>query len=486
MSQILTLQPGAPSQRPTVRPTVWGLGARRLHDAYWRSWGVQCVRRGEVEELLRSAELFLLVEPGQMVVFDLPKLIDRLVWHKASVTRVRVIDQDDEQYGERVVVDANGLVERIERRYRPRTRASYRVLLTSSRRVATRWMTAANRREGWDAARRAVAWSRVDHARTPGGCFMEGHADDERALIRRLVSCWPDPGQVLDGVELASPGIWKAKGDPVANGAVLIRPLWVDYGGVVDEDACLVGPNWTADQATVRIDATRVRIREISEIELNEVHRSPETSSEPEPGYAVAKRTFDIVFSLGVLVLMLPIFLLIGLCIMLQDGRPVFYGHVRQARGGKTFKCWKFRTMYRNREKLTDDLAAKNTCDGPQVFIRNDPRVSSVGKVLRRFQLDEFPQFWNVLLGEMSIVGPRPSPDEENQFCPAWRDLRLSVRPGITGLWQLNRTRASGEDFQEWIRYDVEYVRRASFWLDMKICVRTGWVLLVGGRETCA
>ena len=116
---------------------------------------------------------------------------------------------------------------------------------------------------------------------------------------------------------------------------------------------------------------------------------------------------------------------------------------------------------------------------GPQVFIENDPRVTRLGRVLRRFQIDELPQFWNVLRGEMSLVGPRPSPDRENQFCPAWREMRLSVRPGITGLWQTRRTRAEGEDFQEWIKYDIEYVRSASFVLDLKILVSTVRGLLI-------
>ena len=115
--------------------------------------------------------------------------------------------------------------------------------------------------------------------------------------------------------------------------------------------------------------------------------------------------------------------------------------------------------------------------------IRDDPRVTRVGRVLRQFQIDEFPQFWNVLLGQMSIVGPRPSPDDENQYCPAWREQRLSVRPGITGLWQTMRTRAEGEDFQEWIKYDIEYVRRAGFWLDLRICLKTAWILLRVRRD---
>ncbi len=138
--------------------------------------------------------------------------------------------------------------------------------------------------------------------------------------------------------------------------------------------------------------------------------------------------------------------------------------------------------MLRDADKLATQLAERNICDGPQFLLRNDPRVTRVGGVLRRFQIDEFPQFWNVLLGQMSIVGPRPSPEEENQYCAPWRDLRLSVRPGITGLWQLKRTRAPGRDFQEWIRYDVEYVRRANFWLDLSLCVQTVWILVLGKR----
>jgi lipopolysaccharide/colanic/teichoic acid biosynthesis glycosyltransferase len=91
-----------------------------------------------------------------------------------------------------------------------------------------------------------------------------------------------------------------------------------------------------------------------------------------------------------------------------------------------------------------------------------------------------FPQFANVLMGQMSLVGPRPSPEAENQLCPAWRDVRLSVRPGITGLWQLNRRREPGEDFQEWIKYDIEYVQRASIWLDFQIMVNTAWIMIKG------
>ncbi len=118
-------------------------------------------------------------------------------------------------------------------------------------------------------------------------------------------------------------------------------------------------------------------------------------------------------------------------------------------------------------------LKMKNQADGPQFYMENDPRLTRVGRYLRKYNLDELPQFWNVLVGDMSVVGPRPSPFHENQFCPAWREARLSVRPGITGLWQINRTRRAGSDFQEWIKYDLEYVENRSWWLDLKIIWKT-------------
>jgi len=110
----------------------------------------------------------------------------------------------------------------------------------------------------------------------------------------------------------------------------------------------------------------------------------------------------------------------------------------------------------------------------------NDPRIYPAGRWFRKLSIDEFPQFINVLFGDMSVVGPRPSPDRENQMCPAWREARLSVRPGITGLWQVSRKREVETDFQEWIYYDVQYVKKQSLWLDIKILFKTIRVMLQG------
>ena len=168
---------------------------------------------------------------------------------------------------------------------------------------------------------------------------------------------------------------------------------------------------------------------------------------------------------------------------MIEDGWPPFFAHRRETLGGQQFPCLKFRSMRRDAERIKAELVRENMADGPQFFIKNDPRLTRIGRLLRKTQLDEIPQFVNVLLGHMSVVGPRPSPLSENQYCPAWREARLSVRPGLTGLWQVRRTRRRGLDFQEWIRFDLEYVERASWRLDLWIIWRTILYLVnVGAR----
>jgi lipopolysaccharide/colanic/teichoic acid biosynthesis glycosyltransferase len=189
------------------------------------------------------------------------------------------------------------------------------------------------------------------------------------------------------------------------------------------------------------------------------------------------KRAFDILFAASVLLATLPLYPFIAALIYIEDGRPIFFGHERETVGGRRFKCLKFRSMRRNAEKMKKELQKLNKADGPQFFIPDDPRLTRVGKVLRDLQLDELPQFINVLRGEMSVVGPRPSPYSENQYSPGWREARLSVRPGVTGLWQIMRTRSDGADFQEWIKYDIEYVEKRSLRLDLWIIWRTVFMI---------
>jgi lipopolysaccharide/colanic/teichoic acid biosynthesis glycosyltransferase len=478
MIQSLESSVGLVDEPPVreARPlTVWGLTPRDLHDAFWAARGVQCVRRGCPCPLQRGAELYMLLEPEQFVLLDLAALSERLTWHNALVTRLRVTERDDESYTERVVTDDDGRVQCIERAYGDWGRGSSRVILTPSRRVAQMWLDAASPRAAWDRVRRSVPWARVDHWRCGGRTYVDGDPTQMRELMTDLVERWPTPAQAIDGLEEIEAGVWQvADADPRSPG-VRVGPLWLGQGTGEIEHPCLVGPGWVEDSEPV----TGVAVRSISHVELAE-----STVLEPESGpgatYQWLKRLIDVTVS-GIAVLAtLPVMLVIACLILLEDGRPIFFGHVRQGRGGRRFTCWKFRTMHVNAESIARDLADYNICDGPQVFIRDDPRVTRIGGLLRRAHVDELPQLFNVLFGQMSLVGPRPSPDDENQFCPAWRDLRLSVRPGITGLWQLERTRRPGEDFQEWIRFDIEYVRRASLWTDLQIMARTGWMVLSG------
>jgi len=185
------------------------------------------------------------------------------------------------------------------------------------------------------------------------------------------------------------------------------------------------------------------------------------------------KRLADIFAAAAVLILFAPVFPIIALAVSLTSRGGVFFRDLRQGRHARQFRCLKFRTMLVGADKMQRRLRALNQADGPQFKMADDPRLSPVGKFLRDTYIDEIPQFFNVLLGQMSVVGPRPSPEQENTLCPQWRDARLSVRPGITGLWQVCRTRKPGKDFQEWIHYDTTYVRDLSLRMDLWICWQT-------------
>jgi lipopolysaccharide/colanic/teichoic acid biosynthesis glycosyltransferase len=185
------------------------------------------------------------------------------------------------------------------------------------------------------------------------------------------------------------------------------------------------------------------------------------------------KRMADVSAAAVVLTLFAPVIPVIALAVRISSPGPIFFRDKRQGLHGKLFDCIKFRTMRQGADKMQDKLRFVCEVDGPQFKITDDPRITGVGRFLRETYLDEIPQFFNVLCGQMSVVGPRPSPEFENTLCASWRDARLSVRPGITGLWQVCRTRVTNKDFQEWIHYDTKYIRDLSPTLDLWICWRT-------------
>jgi lipopolysaccharide/colanic/teichoic acid biosynthesis glycosyltransferase len=197
--------------------------------------------------------------------------------------------------------------------------------------------------------------------------------------------------------------------------------------------------------------------------------------------YLEAKAVIEALVALLALVALSPLLLLLALLIKLESHGPILFGHSREGRGGRVFLCWKFRTMYVGAEARQRELAEKNQMDGPQFKLANDPRITRVGRWLRPTSLDEIPQLINVVMGQMSFVGPRPSPFRENQLCVPWREGRLSLRPGITGLWQVCRHDRAQGDFHQWIHYDLLYVRHLSLWVDLKILFAT--VITMGGKS---
>jgi len=203
-----------------------------------------------------------------------------------------------------------------------------------------------------------------------------------------------------------------------------------------------------------------------------------QTTGRRKAVFQATKRAFDLVAATAALLLTVPLYLPIGVGIKLTSKGPVFYRQTRCGQNGRPFKIFKFRTMVEGAEKIQSQMAKQNRSDGPMFKVERDRRVTKVGVFLRKTSLDELPQLLNVLLGHMSLVGPRPLAMHEMTLAPSWRDIRLSVRPGVTGLWQVNSR--SSPYFADWLRWDVEYVVNQSLWLDLKVLAKTAKVLIIG------
>jgi exopolysaccharide biosynthesis polyprenyl glycosylphosphotransferase len=194
--------------------------------------------------------------------------------------------------------------------------------------------------------------------------------------------------------------------------------------------------------------------------------------------YAIAKRLFDVIFALLALVLISPLCIVVSVLIWATSPGPVIYRQTRLGRGGRPFTCLKFRSMVRDADDHKTHLLVQNEATGPVFKLRRDPRVTTVGRWLRKWSIDELPQLINVLAGNMSIVGPRPPlPSEVEHYTPEQR-RRLAVKPGLTCLWQVSGRSLVG--FEEWVRLDLEYIARRTFWLDLVLVVRTIPAVLLG------
>ncbi|GJL63871.1 MAG: UDP-phosphate galactose phosphotransferase [Nitrospirales bacterium] len=191
------------------------------------------------------------------------------------------------------------------------------------------------------------------------------------------------------------------------------------------------------------------------------------------------KRIIDILVSLPILLMLLPFFVLIAIAIKISGKGPIFFAQNRIGRNKRQFRLFKFRTMVPGAEKMLKDIEHLNEVEGAAFKIEDDPRLTSIGRLLRKTSIDELPQLWNVLKGDMSLVGPRPLPIRDFQeFTEDWHRRRFSVPPGITCLWQVNgRSRLS---FEKWMELDMQYIDQWTLWLDLKILLKTIPVVLRG------
>jgi lipopolysaccharide/colanic/teichoic acid biosynthesis glycosyltransferase len=332
------------------------------------------------------------------------------------------------------------------------------------------------------------------------------------AMNERLVLGLASQEPVRDGLTISMHAGSGVRLHPTAS---VIGPVVLHDGATLDEGATVIGPAVVGPGARVGVRATvaqcvvgagqtvtpgsmlrhRVYLGDPDEepvptpaptaSEATERWEKPTFDLAPETPrrsyYPALKRAVDAAAAAAGLILFSPLHLLIAALIKLESKGPVHYGHLREGMGGRPFRCWKFRTMFTGTDVQQRKLARQNQMDGPQFKMERDPRRTRTGRFLSATNLDEIPQLWNVLVGQMSLVGPRPSPFRENQVCVPWREGRLSIRPGITGLWQICRHDRHKGDFHQWIYYDLLYVRNLSLWLDLKILALTVLSFVRGG-----
>lgn len=192
--------------------------------------------------------------------------------------------------------------------------------------------------------------------------------------------------------------------------------------------------------------------------------------------YLFLKRLIDIIGALFGIILLSPVFIIVSILIKLEDPKGgIVFAQKRNGKDAKVFKMYKFRSMVYNAEELLKDLKDKNEMDGPVFKIKDDPRITKMGKFIRKTSIDELPQLFNVLKGEMSLVGPRPPLPREVEQYNEYQMQRLSVTPGLTCYWQVGGR--NDIDFDQWVELDLQYIRERNLWVDIKLIFKTALVL---------
>ena len=285
-----------------------------------------------------------------------------------------------------------------------------------------------------------------------GGCSVLGHVDDLEVLCRNYL---------IDEVVFAVPIeslVW------IDNYFYLLQEMGVTVRMVIDI-----------------YDAPMSR-KELS-IFHDQIPMLTFYSKSFDAGQLLLKRCLDIAGGFAGLSIIAMLFPFIAAAIRLESPGPIFFGQDRVGVNGRIFRCWKFRSMYLDAEARKQELMAQNEMSGAMFKMKDDPRITRTGKFLRKTSLDELPQFWNVVRGEMSLVGTRPPTPDEVKTYENWHRKRICIKPGISGLWQVSG-RSQITDFDEIVRLDISYIEQWSLWLDVKILFKTFWVV-VAGHGSC-
>lgn len=214
--------------------------------------------------------------------------------------------------------------------------------------------------------------------------------------------------------------------------------------------------------------------------EALEPNRQKHTKVQKTNMYIFMKKVIDVIVSICGLVILSPILLIIMIAIKIESKGPVIFSQDRVGYKGEIFKMYKFRSMVVNAEELKVSLEEKNEMDGPMFKIKEDPRITRIGRFIRKTSIDEIPQLINILKGDMSLVGPRPSLEEEVKEFNPWMIERLEVKPGLTCIWQVSGR--NDISFEEWMKLDIKYVREKNLVLDIKLILKT-FLVLFGDRH---
>jgi exopolysaccharide biosynthesis polyprenyl glycosylphosphotransferase len=314
--------------------------------------------------------------------------------------------------------------------------------------------------------RRAQEFIRVVKSHANWGLRIVGLIDDDHGMFGKEIEGYRVLGRIQD-----IPFIIHRK---VIDRVIFVVPrLWLNR---IDE--AILACEREGIPTTISMDLYNLRIATVRQTDFSGFPLLEFETFMAKEWQLFAKRTFDIFFSLFLLMLLAPLFIFIAVAIKLSSKGPVFFKQPRCGLNGRTFTLFKFRSMFVGAEMKRRELEKMNEMDGPVFKIKRDPRITPLGRILRHLSLDELPQLFNVLKGDMSFVGPRPPLAIEVEMYKLWQRRRLSLKPGLTCIWQVSGRNKIG--FEKWMEMDLEYIDKWSLWLDFKILVKTVFVVMFG------